>query len=181
MINNIEKTMNLKLYFLILFSLALTPFCLAQSISIHDIESIVSKQDQKTSLGAAAYKFSTGKIPIYSISGSAIENDGGNTPTTESFMNKNTREILRVTIINADLTNNVIGFEIRYTAPPNIIEDMKKDLLKNGYKFKKRKKYYIKKNSGKEPYIITDSKSSLFVSEFDDQPEIIFTTQKRLD
>ena len=181
MINNTRKTMNFKLYFLILLALTLTPFCFAQTISIHDFESIVSKQDQKTSLGAAAYYFITSKIPIYSISGSAIENDGGNTPTTESFMNKNTREILRVTITNIDLANNVIGFEIRYTAPQNVIEDLKKDLLKNGYKYKKRKNYYIKKKSGKERNIITDSKNSLFVSEFDDQPEIIFTTQKRLD
>lgn len=169
-----------KIYYLILFGFALAPFSLAQTISIDDFDVIVSKQDQKSSLGGPAYKFITAKIPIYSVSGSAILGDGGNVPTTESFMNKNTREILRVTIYEVDVANRIIGFEIRYTAPVPVIEQMKKDLLKNGYKFKKRKKEFVKKKSRKERNVITDSKNSMFVSEFDDQPEIIFRTQKTL-
>lgn len=175
-----KTSKTLKVYCLILLGFVMGSFSVAQTISIEDFDAIINKQDQKSSLSGPAYKFITAKIPFYSVSGSAIEGDGGNTPTTESFMNKNTREILRVTITEVDAENGVIGFEIRYTAPIPIIEQMKKDLLENGYKFKKRKKEFVKKKSRKERNVVTDSKNSMYVSEFDDQPEIIFRTEKTL-
>lgn len=153
----------------------------AQRFTINDLETIVNYQDQNISLGAKAYYFITGKIPVYSISGGAIENNGSNKPTTESFMNKKTREILRTTITNINLKKKIIGIEIRYAAPASTIEKLKAGLKENGYKFKKRKKYYIKKKPKRERNIITNSKHQIFVSDFDDQQEIMLYTEKKLN
>lgn len=152
----------------------------AQSIRIKDFEIIVMMQERKIGLSLDAYYFIDRKIPFHSISGSGTSQDGGFNLTAQTFRKNKTKEILEVSIREKDSIKNIIALEVRYTAPKHIIEKMEKELLENGYKYKKRKKYYIKRNSRKEQNIVTIRDHCLYVSEFDEQPEIIYTIQKRL-
>ena len=67
-----------------------------------------------------------------------------------------------------------------YTAPEPTILKMEQDLRLKGYKYKKRKKYYIKRKNRKEYTTVSMRAHSQYVSEFDSQPEMIFTAYKRI-
>lgn len=158
-----------------------TKIAFSQSISVKDLDSIVIKQKHSKSLSGDAYRFIERKIPFYSISGSAPYNQNGNIHVAaETFRNNRTQEILQVSIRETDSIKHIIGFEIRYTAPKPVIQEMEKSFRKNGYRYKKRKKQYVRKITRKEYQIITTRAQCLYVSAFDQQPEIVFTTYKEL-
>ncbi|RZL19659.1 MAG: hypothetical protein EOO96_25815 [Pedobacter sp.] len=157
-----------------------TQISFAQSIRIEDFAIIVMMQERKIGLSLDAYYFIDRKIPFYSISGSGKSQDGGFNLTAQTFRKNKTKEILEISIREKDSVKNIITLEMRYTAPEYIIKKMEKELLENGYKYKKKRKHYIKRNSRKEQDIVMIREHSLYVSEFDEQPEIVYTIQKRL-
>ncbi|MDR6782899.1 hypothetical protein ABIE26_000613 [Pedobacter africanus] len=159
----------------------LTKIAFAQSISVKDFDTIVVKQKHPKSLSGDTYRFIERKIPFYSISGSAPYNQNGNIQVTaETFRNNSTQEILQVSVRETDSIKHIISIEIRYTAPKPVIQEMEKSFRENGYRYKKRKKQYIRKKTRKEYQMITTRANCLYVSEFDQQPEIVFTTHKDL-
>lgn len=159
----------------------LTKIAFAQSISVKDFDTIVVKQKHLKSLSGDAYRFIERKIPFYSISGGAPYNQNGNIQVTaETFRNNKTQEILQASVRETDSIKHIIGVEIRYTAPKPVIQEMEKSFRENGYRYKKRKKQYVRKITRKQHQIITIRAQSLYVSEFDQQPEIVFTTYKHL-
>ncbi|SMD04103.1 hypothetical protein [Pedobacter africanus] len=159
----------------------LTKIAFAQSISVKDFDAIVVKQKHLKSLSGDAYRFIERKIPFYSISGGAPYNQNGNIHVTaETFRNNKTQEILQVSVREIDSIKHIISVEIRYTAPKPVIQEMEKSFRENGYRYKKRKKQYIRKKIRKEYQMITMRANCLYVSEFDQQPEIVFTTHKNL-
>jgi len=169
----------MKALFVSLF-IFVTQVSFGQSIRIKDFDIILMMQERKIALSLDAYYFIDRKIPFYSISGSGTSQDGGFNLTAQTFRKNKTKEILEISIREKDSIKNIITLEMRYTAPKHIIQKMEKDLLENGYKYKKKKKYYIKKNARKEQNIVVIRDHCLYVSEFDEQPEIIYTMQKRL-
>lgn len=150
----------------------------AQSLTLTDLDTIVSKQDRKQGLNADVYRFIETKIRFSSIYGHE-DSSGKFQLTGETFKNTGTKEIFWVEVQETNAHKKIISCVMGYTAPEPVIRKMEQDLQRNGYRYRKRKKYYIKRKSRKE-YILAKIKHTTYVSEFDDQPEILFTAFKQL-
>ncbi|MBC9934048.1 hypothetical protein [Chitinophaga qingshengii] len=165
--------------FLVIFLLLPFQYAFSQSLTLADFDTIVSKQHQQKGLTPDVYRFINGKIDFASIYGSNASN-GDFRLKGETFKKRKTKELLWVEIKEHDARRKLITCSMGYTAPALVISKMKEDLLRNGYKYRKKKKYYIKRKNRREYMTAEVKKHSVYVSEFDDQPEILFTGVKQL-
>lgn len=166
-------------YTVAIFLLFLFQYSFSQSLSLSDVDTIISKQNQKLGLNGDTYRFIKSKIDFASIYGSD-GSDGQFRMKGETFKNAATKEILWVEIRESNPRKKLISCTMGYTAPGDVIRKMEEDLSMNGYKYSKKKKYYIKRNNRKAYVIAQVRKHSSYVSEFDSQPEMLFTAIKKL-
>lgn len=164
---------------LVIFLLLPFRHSFSQSLTLADFDTIVLKQAQKKGLTPDVYRFINGKIDFSSIYGHNASN-GDFQLKGETFKKSATKEIFWVEIKERDALKKLITCSMGYTAPAPVISKMKQDLLRNGYKYSKKKKYYIKRKNSREYMTAEVRKQCVYVSEFDDQPEILFTAVKRL-
>ncbi len=164
---------------LLILCLSLSGHSFSQSFTLADFDSIVAKQNIQSGLSGNAYRFVKEKIEVASFYGSE-DKAGTFHMKGETFKNSHTREILWIEIRETNAAKKMIGCTMGYTAPDTVIHKMEKELGQNGYRYKKRKKYYIKRKNRKEYIIAQKKKNSAYVSEFDSQPELLFTAYKKL-
>lgn len=167
-----------------LLTILLVCFCtnsFAQRISAADFNTIIEKQAYKYGPTSATYQFIKSKLDFYSVFGSAPDENGGIRNAGTTFRDDSVKEIFSIRIHEEEYKKNIFLCEIEYCAPEPAIHKLEKDFKAQGYRYKKRKGYYIKRKNRKEYNTIKIRKQSIHVSPHDQQPEMVFTVYKKLD
>lgn len=158
--------------------------CIAQTFSAEDFNSIIEMQDYRYGTIGNVHRFIKEKIPFYSVSGGRIEESAMIHNATITFRNDGTKEIFSIHIDEDQFKQNkTFVCTMEYCAPLWSIQRMEKEFRQRGYRYKKRKNYYVKRESffpfRKEYSTVQIRKQSIHVSDYDEQPEIVFTTYKK--